>query len=138
MNAITKRVTAMVVLASMLTAVPAWAEGACGSLLWIKSDATGGDWIAGLPDSTIDRTITTTTSTSGSGTVSGSGTISTAYPTGTSGSGTVSGSSTSGSTSSLATVEVHQVTYYQMNDGSRYELDCQTGAFKRVSEQDQP
>lgn len=132
MNAITKRVTALVVLASMLTAVPLQAQGACDFILMVPSKTDAKHYTVGTPDLQVERTIQKTTSNGVTTTTTVDGKVGGSLPTGSTASvGTSVTYSQNGGTVTVTT-ETHLVKFYQMDDGTRWELDCHTGAYKNA------
>lgn len=117
-------VAALTGLAMAVAPVTAWADEAAGCPLYVQvqSNATGGEFVAGLLVDTATRETTTTTTTFFSGSAEVTGTVTVT-------SNNANGSLGTSYTRTVVTVsnETNNIGYYKMNDGSSWEVNCTTG-----------
>lgn len=124
MNKLTKRVVAVLCgIATLVGPTTALAEGDCKTYFQVESSATGGQYVGGLLTATSQRAETETNqyslllSSEAAATIFGTG-------------------ATVGSTATHTIIRSETNTYdvghYTMNDGSKWEVNCDTGDAKRV------
>lgn len=125
-----KRIVAALVGVAMITtpASSAWAGEYCSTYGQVESHATGGDYVGGI---LAYETMGTVTRSDGSTstTVTTSSTISIAPSSGVT--TTVTSTTTSGTTT---TSTQEPIGVYNMNDGTVWEINCLTGATRKVGD----
>jgi hypothetical protein len=122
-------VAALMGAVSLATPGTVWAGEYCPTYAQVASSSTGGSYVGGIlmyettaTYETKDPTISTTTTVETTGSVG--------VP-GTSAGGTTVISTTVIEEGETKTIQ-QPVGYYQMNDGSIYEINCITGAYTQV------
>jgi hypothetical protein len=129
-------VGALLGAATLATPATALADGKpgqqfCPTFKQVESDATGGQYVGGIliyeTMGSVTRTsdVTTTTVSTTTGTEVGVENVASAGST-----TTVSVSTTEGTATTMAD---EPIGYYQMNDGSVYQVNCVTGQGEKVS-----
>ena len=127
-----KRIVAAM-LAAMTIGAPVTARADagdwCSTGTMLKSNATGGDYIAGIlvyeTMGTVSRSgpaVTSTTTTTSTGQVG--------VP-GTGAGGSVSTTTTTTTPGTVTTIQ-EPIGLYAMNDGSLYQIDCATGESNKI------
>lgn len=123
-------VAALVGAATLLTPVSAFAGDYCSTYAQVESKASGGQFVGGLlmyeTMGTVTRhgddvTVTTTTSSTAELGIPGSS------------AGNTVTISTTVNTPGTIVVTQEPIGYYQMNDGSVYQIRCLTGNAEKVS-----
>lgn len=129
-----KRIVACAVGTAMfVTPVAAWADPSgtyCSSYAQVESNATGGSYVGGkLTYETMGNVSRSDPSTTTTVTQTGTGSVTVGAGTGTVTTTTTTTTTQAGNT----TTTQEPIGFYQMNDGSIYEINCITGDSRKVS-----
>jgi hypothetical protein len=126
MHKLTKKFVAILCgIATLVGPTTALAEGTgfCTTYMQVRSNGTGGEYVGGLLKGETERTETREyyINTTVESEVNGGGVVVTASTSGSVGSG-----------EKITRSETFDIGYYEMNDGSLWEVNCDTGAKARV------